>query len=175
MFRQPTSQYAPELAPTSKVRPMFTCDHGSVQSSSHIYVGANSFRVFAFANTATPFCRGAETNECSEVSNFATTSPLSKTKNQFASPPAPPVLGPTWANCWENFENEVVVPDEWRENFRMSRSSLLSLSELLRPYIEAETTVIRSPVGVIKKVACTLYYLSDKCRLHKTANAFSLS
>ncbi|ROL41325.1 hypothetical protein DPX16_0354 [Anabarilius grahami] len=77
---------------------MFTCDHGSVQSSSRIYVGANSSRVFAFANTAAPLCRGAETNECSEVSNFATTSP-SNTKNQPESPPAPPVLGPTWANC----------------------------------------------------------------------------
>ena len=47
---------------------------------------------------------------------------------------------------WENFENEVVVPEEWRENFRMSRSLLLSLSELLRPYIEGEMTVMRSPV-----------------------------
>ncbi|XDV36622.1 hypothetical protein PO909_006368 [Leuciscus waleckii] len=65
---------------------------------------------------------------------------------------------------WENFENEDVVPDEWRENCRMSRSSLLSLSELLRPYIEAETTVMRFPV------ACTLYYLSDEGRLRKTAN-----
>src|SRR4029434_3609290 len=37
---------------------------------------------------------------------------------------------------WENFEKEVVLPDEWHENFRMSRSSLLSLSELLHPSIE---------------------------------------
>src|SRR4029434_6715400 len=37
---------------------------------------------------------------------------------------------------WENFEKEVVLPDEWHENFRMSRSSLLSLSKLLHPSIE---------------------------------------
>ncbi|CAM4611492.1 unnamed protein product [Leuciscus chuanchicus] len=48
---------------------------------------------------AAPLCREAETNECSEVSNFATTSPPSNTKNQSASPPTSPVLGPTWANC----------------------------------------------------------------------------
>src|SRR4029434_7443268 len=36
---------------------------------------------------------------------------------------------------WENFEKEVVFPEEWHENFRMSRSSLLSLSELLHPSI----------------------------------------
>ena len=31
---------------------------------------------------------------------------------------------------WENFVNEVVLPEEWKENFRMSRTSLLKLSEL---------------------------------------------
>ena len=34
---------------------------------------------------------------------------------------------------------------------------------------------MRSPVGVVKQVACTLYYLSDEGRLRKTANAFGLS
>ena len=76
---------------------------------------------------------------------------------------------------WDNFVNEVVVPEEWRENFRMTRTSLLKLSELLRPHIEGKTTKMRSPVGVTKKVACTLYYLSDEGRLRKTANAFGLS
>lgn len=76
---------------------------------------------------------------------------------------------------WDNFVNEVVIPEEWRENFRMSRASLLKLSELLRPHIEGKTTKMRSPVDVTKKVACTLYYLSDEGRLRKTANAFGLS
>uniref|UniRef100_A0A3B3D670 DDE Tnp4 domain-containing protein n=1 Tax=Oryzias melastigma TaxID=30732 RepID=A0A3B3D670_ORYME len=79
------------------------------------------------------------------------------------------------ASWWENFELEVILPDEWRENFRMSRLSLLSLSELLRAHIEGQTTVMRSPVDVVKKVACTLYYLADERRLRKTANAFGLS
>lgn len=57
----------------------------------------------------------------------------------------------------------------------MSRTSLLSLSELLRPDIEGQTTVMRSPVGVVKKVACTLYNLADEGRLRKTANASGLS
>ena len=52
---------------------------------------------------------------------------------------------------WENFEKEVVLPDECHENFRMSRSSLLSLSELLHPSIEGQTTVMRSPVSLVKK------------------------
>ena len=36
---------------------------------------------------------------------------------------------------WDNFVSQTVVPEEWKENFRMSRPSLLRLSEELRPYI----------------------------------------
>ena len=36
---------------------------------------------------------------------------------------------------WDNFVHEVVIPEEWLANFRMSRWSLLNLSELLRPHI----------------------------------------
>ncbi|XP_030008156.1 protein ALP1-like [Sphaeramia orbicularis] len=57
----------------------------------------------------------------------------------------------------------------------MSQASLVALTEELRPYIEGEMTNMRAPVGVLKKVACTLYYLSDEGRLRKTANAFGLS
>lgn len=68
-----------------------------------------------------------------------------------------------------------MLPEEWKENFRMSRSSLVRLSEELRPYIEGKSTRMRQPVDVMKKVACTLYYLSDEGRMRKTANAFGLS
>ena len=57
----------------------------------------------------------------------------------------------------------------------MSRSSVLKLSEELRPYIEGKATRMRQPVDVVKKVACTLYYLSDEGRMRKTANAFGIS
>ncbi|KAK2561674.1 hypothetical protein P5673_015027 [Acropora cervicornis] len=66
---------------------------------------------------------------------------------------------------WDNFVNEVEVAEEWRENFQMSRRNLLKLSELLRPHIE----------DVTKRVACTLYYLSNEGHLRKTANGFGLS
>ncbi|XP_017285953.2 putative nuclease HARBI1 [Kryptolebias marmoratus] len=57
----------------------------------------------------------------------------------------------------------------------MSKVSLHALSEQLRPYIEGETTNMRSPVDVLTKVACTMYYLSNEGRLEKAANAFGLS
>jgi hypothetical protein len=67
-----------------------------------------------------------------------------------------------------------VVPEEWRENFRMSRESLNSLAEELRPHIEGNNTM-RTAVEVVKQVAVTLYYFSDEGRMRKTANAFGLS
>lgn len=64
---------------------------------------------------------------------------------------------------------------EWRENFRMSRASLVALSEELRPHIEGQTTNMREAIGPLKKVALTLCYLSDEGGLSKTANSFGLS
>ena len=49
------------------------------------------------------------------------------------------------------------------------------LADELRPYIEGKETIMRSPVDVVKKVACTLYYLSDEGRIRKTVNAFGIS
>ena len=79
------------------------------------------------------------------------------------------------ASRWDNFEDQVVLPEEWGENFRMSRGSLYRLSTMLRPHIEGQTTRMREPVDVLKKVACTIYYLSDEGRLRKTANSFGLA
>nr|XP_055052491.1 putative nuclease HARBI1 [Misgurnus anguillicaudatus] len=79
------------------------------------------------------------------------------------------------SSWWDNFFNGVVVEDEWRENFRMSKASLVALSEELSPYIEGQTTNMRAPITTLKRVALTLYYLSDEGRLRKTANAFGVS
>ena len=76
---------------------------------------------------------------------------------------------------WENFLNGVVLEEEWKENFRMSRINFYNLAGLLRPYIERKVTVMREPVSVETQLAVTLYYLSDEGRLRKVANAFGLS
>ncbi|CAJ1069515.1 uncharacterized protein LOC122954468 [Xyrichtys novacula] len=43
------------------------------------------------------------------------------------------------------------------------------------PRIEGQVTVMRAPVDVLTKVACTPYYLSDQGRMRNTANSFGLS
>ena len=70
--------------------------------------------------------------------------------------------------------NGNMIPEEWKENFRMSQRSFYILCEDLRPYIQKETTRFRKPISVEKQVASTLYYLSDVGRLRKIANAFGI-
>ena len=55
-----------------------------------------------------------------------------------------------------------MIKEEWRENFRISKRSLLKLAEELRLYIEGKETIMHSPVDDVKQVALTLYYLSDE-------------
>ena len=76
---------------------------------------------------------------------------------------------------WNNFVDEVVVAEEWKENFRMCKENFLKLCDELSPHIQKQTTSMRVPVVVERQVPLTLYYLSDEGRLHKTADAFGLS
>ena len=48
------------------------------------------------------------------------------------------------------------------ENFRMSKTYFYKLCKELRPFIERQSTNMRSPVVVERQVAATLYYLSDE-------------
>ena len=49
---------------------------------------------------------------------------------------------------WIHFEKNVVLPEEWRENFRMSRDSFFVLCDLLRPWQTGQTTNMRRPISV---------------------------
>ena len=79
------------------------------------------------------------------------------------------------SSWWDNFLNNEVPIEEWKDNFRMSRSSFFLLCQKLKPLIQRRTTIMREPVSVETQVALTLYYLSDECRLRKTANSFGLA
>ena len=75
---------------------------------------------------------------------------------------------------WVSFVNNLAPPEEWKENFRMSRATFLSLCQTMKPHIERQNTHMRHPVEVERQVALTLYYLADEGRMKKTANAFGL-
>ena len=69
----------------------------------------------------------------------------------------------------------VTVASEWKENFRMSRSTFMELCEGLRPLLTRKSTRMRGPISVETQMALTLYYLSDEGRYRKVANAFGIS
>ena len=71
--------------------------------------------------------------------------------------------------------NDVVVPKEWEENFRMHKENFLKRCAELRPFIEKQITNMCVPMEGERQVAATLYYLSDEGRLRKIPNAFGLS
>ena len=78
-------------------------------------------------------------------------------------------------SLWNNFVSNVVSPEEWKENFRMSRCTFYALCEQLGPHIERLTTRMWEPVEVDWQVAISLYYLADEGRMRKTANSFGVS
>ena len=53
---------------------------------------------------------------------------------------------------WERFVQDVVVHQEWKENFRMHRETFHKLYDELRPFIERKTTNMRKPIGVEKQI-----------------------
>ncbi len=63
---------------------------------------------------------------------------------------------------WGNFVKNIVVPEQWKENFRMSRESFFDLCNELRPFLQQQQTNMRAPISVEKQVAVALYYLSDE-------------
>ena len=70
--------------------------------------------------------------------------------------------------------DDVVVPEEWRENFRVSKETFMKLCNELRPCLEKQVTNIRDPLSVETQVGVTLYYLSDEGRYRKVANSFGI-
>ena len=48
----------------------------------------------------------------------------------------------TW---WKNFEKNLMLPEEWHDNFRMSRDSFFVLCDLLQPWLTRQTTNMRKP------------------------------
>ena len=76
---------------------------------------------------------------------------------------------------WLNFVKNVVIAEEWIENFRMSRDSFYQLCDELRPFLTKLHTNMREPLSVEKQLAVTLYYLCDEGRYRKVANSFGIS
>ena len=105
------------------------------------------------------------------TTNFLSSEKLKKPGKKKAKNWVRPGRGCLW---WDNVLSGFAVDQEWIENFQMSRKSFEELCQLIGPSIVKQNIRFRNAVPVEKKIACTLYYLSDECRMRKIANAFSM-
>ena len=49
-----------------------------------------------------------------------------------------------------------MLEEEWKENFRMSKSTFLKLCDAVRPFLVKQCTNMRMPVSVEKQVAVSV-------------------
>ena len=84
----------------------------------------------------------------------------------------PPGRSNEW---WNGFVKDEVLPDKWKDNFRMSKESFYILRDELGPYIIKNTTQMCKPINVEKQVAVVLYYPGDGSCMRKTASAFGIA
>jgi hypothetical protein len=64
------------------------------------------------------------------------------------------------STCWFNwFVLNEFDDSQWLDNFRMTKSSLLSLSNLLCPHIERMNMNYRAAIPPVAKVACAMFKL----------------
>jgi hypothetical protein len=68
----------------------------------------------------------------------------------------------------------VMTNRQFKENFRIERSTFSSLLQQLRPYLEKSDTNYRSAVPVDKRIACALYALGSSSELRTIGNLFGI-
>ena len=73
---------------------------------------------------------------------------------------------------WQNFLDNVVVTEEWIENFRLSKETFTELCGELGHALTKSDTPMRKAIAVETQIAITLYYLADEGRYRKIAIVF---
>ncbi|CAF3307254.1 unnamed protein product [Rotaria sp. Silwood2] len=71
-----------------------------------------------------------------------------------------------------------IVPDmtnkQFKNNFRVERTTFIKLVKLIGPYIEKKNTHLRSAVVVHKRIACALYTLGSSSEFRTIAHLFGI-
>nr|XP_028576340.1 protein ANTAGONIST OF LIKE HETEROCHROMATIN PROTEIN 1-like [Podarcis muralis] len=61
---------------------------------------------------------------------------------------------------WERVVLETWQPSQWLQGFRMTKDTFLALCEELRPELQRQTTTMRAPLSVEKRVGIALWKLA---------------
>ncbi|XP_048345295.1 protein ANTAGONIST OF LIKE HETEROCHROMATIN PROTEIN 1-like [Sphaerodactylus townsendi] len=75
---------------------------------------------------------------------------------------------------WETVALAVWGDEQWLYNFRMSRQTFMDLVEDLRGHLQRQTTTMRQPLSVEKRVAIALWYLASPNTYRKVREQFGV-
>ncbi|XP_015281203.1 PREDICTED: putative nuclease HARBI1 [Gekko japonicus] len=75
---------------------------------------------------------------------------------------------------WERVVLETWDPNQWLQNFRMTKDTFLELCEELRPELQRQTTTMRAPLSVEKRVGIALWKLATTECYRSVANHFGV-
>jgi len=82
---------------------------------------------------------------------------------------------PRSSSWWESVVLRNFTAHDWMQNFRMSRESFLYLCDQLKPMLEKQTTRLRAPVSVERRVAITLWFLATTAEYRTVAHLFGIA
>ncbi|XP_077186774.1 uncharacterized protein LOC143834080 [Paroedura picta] len=75
---------------------------------------------------------------------------------------------------WERVVLETWGPSQWLQSFRMTKDTFLELCEKLRPELQRQTTTMRAPLSVEKRVGIALWKLATTECYRSVANHFGV-
>ena len=81
---------------------------------------------------------------------------------------------PRSVNWWEDVQSGRYSETWWKENLRMSRATFDILCCELRPHIERQSTYLRQPISVEKRVAVTLWKLATNVEYRTLSALFGI-
>lgn len=75
---------------------------------------------------------------------------------------------------WDRVVLTQFTDEDWRENFRMTRASFVTLVSMMAPFISPKPNCVRPPVPLDKRVAIALYKMGSCAEYRVVANQFGI-
>ena len=84
-------------------------------------------------------------------------------------------MNPRSSHWWEDVVLRNFGVRDWLENFRVSQETFHYLCQQLKPLIEKQSTVMRRPISVERRVAITLWILTTPSEYRSVAHLFGIA
>lgn len=81
---------------------------------------------------------------------------------------------PLSSDWWTKFVMSVWDDERWIKHFRMSKETLASIATQLRPCLRRQSTVMRKPIPVFKRVAMFVWWLANVASYRELSEQFGV-